>query len=89
MDGLMRTYRNKLNNMKEITDEELTSFLEGTLPEEREKEVAEAIDNSKELQEIIEASLDIDDIMMFEELRLVQHNSHFARHHFQIRCHTK
>lgn len=61
--------------MKEITDEELASFLEGTLPEEREKEVAEAIDNSKELQEIIEASLDIDDIMMFEELRLVQHNS--------------
>lgn len=60
--------------MKEITDEELASFLEGTLPEEREKEVAEAIDNSKELQEIIEASLDIDDIMMFEELRLAKYN---------------
>lgn len=60
--------------MKEITDEELASFLEGTLPEGREKEVADAIDSSKELQALIEASLDIDDILMFEEMGLVQHN---------------
>jgi len=58
-----------------ITEEELASFLEGTLPEQREKEVADAIDNSKELQSVVEAILDIEDLMMFEEFRRAKKNT--------------
>lgn len=60
--------------MNEITDEELASFLEGSLPEERRNQVAEAIDNDKQLQAIVEAAIDIDSMLMFDELRLVKRN---------------
>lgn len=65
--------------MNEITDEELASFLEGTLPEGREKEVAEAIDNDKKLQAIVEATIDIDSLLMFDELRMVKRNPQVER----------
>lgn len=60
--------------MNEIKDEELASFLEGSLPEERKKQVAEAIDNDKKLQSIVEAAIDIDSMLMFDELCLVKQN---------------
>lgn len=60
--------------MNEITDEELASFLEGSLPEERRNQVAEAIDNDKHLQAIVEATIDIDSLLMFDELRMVKRN---------------
>lgn len=57
------------DNINNITNEELAAFLEGSLPEMREKEVSEAIDNSKELQTIIEAMIDIDAMLLFDEIR--------------------
>lgn len=55
-----------INN--KISDEELASFLEGSLSERSEKDVAAAIDESKELQAVIEATIDIEDLLMFDEL---------------------
>lgn len=52
----------------EIDFEEIEAFLQGELSEERDREVAEAIDNSPRLQEYIESSLDIDDIVLFDEM---------------------
>ncbi len=63
-----------MNEMKKITDEELASFLEGSLPEDRMTEVATVIDNNKHLQAIVEATIDVDSMLMFDELRLVKRN---------------
>lgn len=63
-----------MNEMKKITDEELASFLEGSLPEDRMTEVATAIDNNKQLQAIVEATIDVDSMLMFDELRMVKRN---------------
>ena len=60
--------------MEKITDEELASFLEGSLSESRKTEVANAIDNDKQLQSIVEAAIDIDSVMMMEEMRLAMSN---------------
>lgn len=57
---------------KQITYDDIDAFLEGTLSAEREKEVGKAIDNSKELQDLIEVTLDIDDMLLFDEIRLVK-----------------
>ncbi len=59
-----------INN--KISDEELASFLEGSLSERREKDVAAAIDESEVLQSVIEATIDIDDLLMFDELRSIK-----------------
>lgn len=63
-----------MNEMKKITDEELASFLEGSLPEDRMTEVATAIDNNKQLQAIVEATIDVDSMLMFDELRMMKRN---------------
>lgn len=56
--------------MEKITDEELASFLEGSLPENRMAQVANAIDGNKQLQTIVEAAIDVDSVLMMEEMRL-------------------
>lgn len=52
----------------DINFEEIEAFLQGELSEQRDRVVAEAINNSPRLQEYIETSLDIDDIVLFDEL---------------------
>lgn len=63
-----------MNEINKITDEELASFLQGSLPEDREIQVAEAINNDKQLQAIVEAAIDIDSSLMFDELCMVKRN---------------
>lgn len=43
-------------------------YLEGTLSESREKEVADAIDNSDEIQDRVQAIIDIGDMMLFHDI---------------------
>lgn len=61
--------KNKMTQNVDIDD--IESFLQGELSEQRDKEVAEAINSNSWIQEYIEASLDIDDMVMFDELSRV------------------
>lgn len=57
-----------MEKTNKITTDELVDFLEGSLTERREKEVANAIDSDEELQERIQALMDINDIMLFHAI---------------------
>lgn len=65
----------KMNN--KISLEEIEAFLQGELSEERDKEVAEAINNDPKLQEYIETLLDIEDILLFDELNQLKQSPQF------------
>lgn len=61
--------KNKMPQKMDIED--IDAFLNGNLSEQRDREVAEAINSNSWIQEYIEASLDIDDMVMFDELSRV------------------
>lgn len=58
--------------MKQISYDDIDAYLEGSLSAQREKEVEEAINNSKELQDVIQVTIDIDDMMLFNKMKGLQ-----------------
>lgn len=58
-----------------INDEDIEDFLKGNLSDSREKEVIIAIESSEWLQDYIEATIDLDDMIFFEELNAAIQNS--------------
>ena len=68
----MFVYMEKRIMNKQLTYDDIDAFLEGSLSAEREKEVEEAINSSKELQDFIEVTLDIDDMILFDEMKGLQ-----------------